>query len=102
MPRRIPTFRAGPPATGSRRAYEQSRPRQEDKNFYSSTRWLKLRAAFLAENPLCADCKQLGRLTPAEHVHHIKERKLRPELAFDWDNLEALCPPCHNAKRAAP
>lgn len=101
MPRKIPTFRPGPlSAHVARRAYESSRPRQADKNFYSSARWVKLRAAFLAEHPLCADCQRQGRLTPAVHVHHVKERKTYPDLALDWDNLESACVPCHNAKRS--
>lgn len=98
MPRRVPSFRPVPKAA-VRRAYENTRGRQEDKNFYSSTRWIRLRLAFLAENPLCHDCKVEGRIVPAVDVHHIKERKDFPELAYEWSNLQALCKRCHNGKR---
>lgn len=96
MPARIPYHKApGTPAAA--RVYERAAPRQEDKNFYSSTRWVKLRRAFLAEHPTCngPGCTAL-----AHHVDHILERKARPDLAHEWDNLQGLCVPCHNRKRA--
>lgn len=83
----------------TRRAYEDTDQRKLDKSFYGSAAWLKLRRAFLAENPLCADCRRAGRVTAAEHVHHVVERKADPSRALDWSNLEALCPPCHNRQR---
>jgi len=45
---------------------------------------------------LCQSCKRNGRLTVANTVHHIKELKNHPELALDMDNLETICPTCHN------
>lgn len=104
MPRRIPTHRPAGSTLGTattRRAYERRDDRKEDKAFYKSPAWRRLRLAFLREHPLCADCERIGLLTAAEHVHHTLERKDRPDLALDWDNLEGLCPPCHNRKRGA-
>lgn len=75
------------------------RARQIDKNFYASAPWRKLRAAFLAQGPLCVDCRKQGRITEAKHVHHVLPRKTHPHLALDWDNLEALCVKCHNARK---
>ena len=37
-----------------------------------SNRWIKLRRAKLTACPLCEDCKETGRITPATEVHHIK------------------------------
>lgn len=100
MPKRVATYR---PHFLSRakttRAYETTASRLADKRFYASAAWLRLRAAFLAENPLCNACQTQGQVTAAEHVHHLKERKDYPELALEWSNLEALCQPCHNRKR---
>jgi len=100
MPKRVATYR---PHFLSRakttRAYESSASRLADKRFYASAAWLRLRNAFLAENPLCADCTREGRDVAAEHVHHLKERKDHPELALEWSNLQALCQRCHNSKR---
>lgn len=102
MPQRIARYR--PPGTATRdakdaaRAYRGQEARQLGNRFYASAAWRKLRAAFLAEHPLCADCERRGRTTAAAHVHHVKPRKERPDLALDSDNLESLCQPCHNAK----
>ena len=77
------------------KAYDNSPGRKADKAWYQSEAWRRVRAAVLAENPLCAHCLTRDVLTPATHVHHIKERKDAPELAYDRANLEALCSPCH-------
>jgi 5-methylcytosine-specific restriction protein A len=97
MPRRIGYLKPphAPTPTEQRRNYDQAR--QEDKNFYSSDRWRRLRAAKLRDQPLCEDCRASSRLTKAEHVHHIQPRKLRPDLACERLNLRSLCAACHNA-----
>lgn len=99
MPQRIPTHRSGPPGHDPRRAYERSRTRRDDKNFYSSKRWRAFRAWWLSLHPLCVDCEKQGRHTTAIDVHHVLERKDRPDLAFDESNVEGLCKACHGAKR---
>ncbi len=102
MPSRIPSYR--PPWLKSpqqaARQYDATAERKADKAFYKSLVWKALRAAFLAVNPLCADCYKRGRVTPANHVHHVIDRKVRPDLALEWTNLESTCRACHNAKRA--
>lgn len=70
------------------------------KPFYTSTRWRKLRAAFLAENPLCVRCSERGRVVPAVVADHVIDRCDAPERAYDVSNLEALCVSCHNRKTA--
>jgi 5-methylcytosine-specific restriction protein A len=97
MPGKIQYYR--PPGQAEvKKAYERAPARQEDKNFYSSTRWRKLRASYLASHPLCESCQVKGITTFAEHVHHRHARKTHPHLALDWVNLKAVCPPCHLAE----
>jgi 5-methylcytosine-specific restriction enzyme A len=91
-------FHRPPGVADSKRIYERMPRRQEDKNFYSSAKWLKLRAVFLARKPLCVECEKEGRSEAAAHVDHVRPRKTHPELAFDWANLQGLCIPHHNAK----
>jgi 5-methylcytosine-specific restriction protein A len=91
-------------ASAERRAanaavYRAGPERAEDNRFYSSRRWRRLRALFLAAHPLCAECSRQGRTQIATDVHHKRERKQDPDRALDWSNLEALCRACHNAKR---
>jgi 5-methylcytosine-specific restriction enzyme A len=94
MPRRIPFCRpARLPSSGNGRTADKS---ERDK-FYAGTKWRKLRAAFLKENPLCAACSLDGLLTAATVVHHKVERLEDPDLALDWDNLEGLCSPHHTS-----
>lgn len=65
--------------------------------FYNSTAWKKLRVvALVRDNYLCQPCLRNKRLTTANTVHHIKPRLDHPELALDLDNLESICPSCHN------
>ncbi|MFC0853114.1 HNH endonuclease [Halalkalibacter oceani] len=65
--------------------------------FYKSTAWLKFRElALLRDNHLCQPCLRQKRITPANTVHHIKPIEDFPELALTLDNVESICPPCHN------
>ena len=40
-------------------------------------------------------CQRCGRRA-ATTVHHIIPREERPALALDLDNLQSICPQCHN------
>ena len=73
-------------------------------------RWRELRISYLREHPLCERCIREGKaagvpegyITPAIDVHHrvpVETAKTLQEmerLAYDWNNLEALCIPCHS------
>ncbi|MEG1925603.1 MAG: HNH endonuclease signature motif containing protein, partial [Ruthenibacterium sp.] len=45
-------------------------------------------------HPLCEECKNQGKLTPAEEVHHINP--LSNGGDSKTNNLMALCKPCHS------
>lgn len=79
-------------------ARDYDRRNQEDRKFYWSSQWRKLRAAFLRrpENALCGLCLERGRVEPAVDVHHVKARLDYPELALDEANLVGLCKACHS------
>jgi 5-methylcytosine-specific restriction protein A len=57
-------------------------------------RWRKIRKVFLTAHPLCELCREQGRYTPAEEVHHIKP--LSEGGTHDYENLMALCKSCHS------
>lgn len=71
------------------------------KNVYNTYRWRKLRLYYLSEHPLCEQCLKNGIKKLAEHVHHCEEistgnsNEQMIQLAFDINNLEALCKECH-------
>jgi 5-methylcytosine-specific restriction enzyme A len=61
-------------------------------------RWRELRAAVLAEQPLCASCAGGGRVEAATEVDHVVPRSRGG--GDEWSNLQALCKRCHSAKTA--
>jgi len=110
MPRAAPTYRQRlKVAARNRRDKAEgkirdlpNRDRQEAALFYASAPWRRLRRWFLNRNTLCADPfgthADAGTIVPAEHVDHIKPRRDRPDLAFNPENLQALCHSCHSRK----
>ena len=70
--------------------------------FCSSWRWRKARKMFLRRHPLCANPHGIHtEPVPATDVDHIKPRCDRPDLSFDFDNLQSLCKQCHSIKTAS-
>lgn len=61
-------------------------------------RWRKVRAAYLAANPVCVVCERRGRVVPATEVDHIKAHRGNDTLFWDELNWQALCKPCHSEK----
>jgi 5-methylcytosine-specific restriction endonuclease McrA len=97
MPTRPPTHRpAGwtPPAERAA-AYEAARGPAHRRGY--DWAWRKLRAAFLAANPVCthAGCGQ-----PATDADHELSVQARPDLRLEWGNLRALCHAHHSARTA--
>lgn len=67
------------------------------QNFYNSAAWKALRAQkFAQENGLCERCRKKGRIIAGKEVHHKIPIESRWDLRLDIDNLELLCPACHN------
>jgi 5-methylcytosine-specific restriction endonuclease McrA len=61
-------------------------------------RWRLARLHYLARNPLCRLCLQLGRTTAASVVDHIvKHHGPRDPLLWDRSNWQPLCKRCHDS-----
>lgn len=58
-----------------------------------------MRAELFTRDPLCAECKRLGRVTLATQRDHIKA--LAEGGADDDSNVQGLCADCHEAKSKA-
>lgn len=84
------------------RKYTNDEKRKARQKIYNSSKWKQLRIAKLQQQPLCEECERIGRITPAEHVHHSKSfMKANTEielldLAYNYSNLMSLCAECHN------
>ena len=72
------------------------------QKIYNSSTWQKLRNSYLMEHPLCENCLLLNKVTPAKEVHHDREisngntLEEMQDIAFNPDNLIALCVACHH------
>ena len=70
----------------------------ERQRVYQSKRWQRLRLYYLSEHPLCEECLAQGKIQEAIDVHHITTfvgAVNAEELAYNYDNLKALCKQCH-------
>jgi 5-methylcytosine-specific restriction protein A len=80
------------------RAYHQASPKHKENNrFYASAQWIRVRDAHRALEPLCRECRSVGKLTQVEIVDHIIPRE-DGGAPFDHANLQSLCRTHHNAK----
>lgn len=76
------------------KTYNDSKRDQSRQTFETSSRWRKIRHAYMARHPLCADCLDAGRITQAQEVHHIDDNyNHNGEL-----NLMSLCTSCHSKR----
>lgn len=68
----------------------------------NTSRWQNLRSSYLQRHPVCEKCEENGRTRLATCVHHIipvedaKDAETMESLAFDGNNLMALCSECHD------
>lgn len=89
--RHVPTGADGKPVKpATSQEYELAR------RIRSSATWQKCRAVKLARDPVCERCRE----KLADEVHHIERLAVRPDLAFQLDNLRALCRDCHDIEDA--
>lgn len=105
MPKRPkrPCSRTGCPNLTDGRFCEQHE-KQENKRYEKYDRdpavrrrygraWKRIRDRHVAAHPLCERCREQGKLTPTEEVHHI--RSLSQGGTHDKSNLISLCKSCH-------
>lgn len=62
------------------------------------SQWQRIRARYLAQNPLCVRCLANHRTEVAVVVDHVVPKSQGG--TDDASNYQALCVPCHNRKTA--
>jgi 5-methylcytosine-specific restriction protein A len=78
--------------------------KQKYQNVYQDKRWKFIVVSKKRVNPLCERCEKNGKVVQMQEVHHVipfetgKTAEEVDRLAFDWDNVESLCEPCHEAR----
>lgn len=72
---------------------------------YQNPTWRKLRDTYLRNHPICEECLNKGKVTPATDIHHLvspfRHGEVNYNLLLDYDNLMALCKECHGNIHAA-
>lgn len=75
--------------------------RKERQKVYQTTLWKNMTKQQIQNVPLCQVCEIEGRITLAEHSHHLisfvgKSEEEKQQLAFNPDNIVSVCAKCHN------
>lgn len=74
----------------------------DNTRYYNTSAWENLREWYIKRHPFCEECEKEGRVTLAQHVHHItpflrgETEEERWKLLLDSDNLESVCAECHS------
>ena len=68
-----------------------------NKNKLYDRKWRKARRAYLEEHPLCEECLDNDRITPARDIDHVIPLS-EGGARLDCSNFRALCRRCHNRK----
>lgn len=76
--------------------YDRQRGTAAERGYDAN--WREARAAFLAANPLCAECRRNGKLEPATRADHIIPHRGDKQLFWNESNWQGLCERCHNRK----
>jgi 5-methylcytosine-specific restriction protein A len=93
-------------AHGERCTHQQQRWQQADQRRCTSRQrgytrqWELARATYLADHPLCVQCRQAGRVEVATVVDHVVPHKGNMDLFWRRENWQSLCAPCHGVKTA--
>ena len=66
----------------------------KNRDVYDNPRWKKLRAIVKEDEPLCRYCLAKGLAVDTKDIDHILSIN-NGGKAYDRDNLQGLCRPCH-------
>ena len=98
MPQAARPFRSGPDDDQGRPA--RSQRSQLGQMLLNSHAWRRASKAYLAVNPMCAECERQGRATFATEVHHTVAHRGDTGIFWQEDLWESLCCSCHSKETA--
>ncbi len=96
MPQRPPVHRTPGWKPFALDEHRLSQKRDRDNAIYDGA-WRRLRAKFLAANPVCCVPGCGFPATEADHIVSVRECLQR---RLDWSNLRGMCKPHHSARTA--
>ena len=79
-----------------RKAFERSTDKA-NRDVYDSPAWRTTRKIVREDEPLCRYCLEKGLAVDTEEIDHILPIN-QGGNAYERDNLQGLCTPCHRAK----
>lgn len=83
----------------SNKTYDTTMRAKDRSKIYNSKKWKDVRVkALVRDEFMCVSCRKNNIDTQAEEVDHIIELQDRIDLAFELDNTQSLCRPCHSKK----
>ena len=83
---------------GGRCARHEARPNADERAWYSSQRWQRVRAVVLVEEPWCLECERQGVREPNTDVDHRVPHRGEARLFWDRANLNGKCHRHHAMK----
>lgn len=92
--------------TGYCDKHKQQKQKQYDKQRGTAaqrgydSRWREARDQYLKDNPLCVDCLEVDKITPATVVDHNEPHKGDPVKFWDKSNWKSRCKRHHDIKTA--
>lgn len=90
---------ASHPPREPRKKVRKDWEKYNNRHIYQSSRWQRLREQQLILQPLCEHCLLIDIVREANTVDHIVEVRDGGDI-WDIENLQSLCPACHNRKTA--
>lgn len=97
MPRRAKKLK--PHWVPSRKKHERL---VDNYKFYNSSKWRRTSRSYRNAHPTCEmECKELGRVGPAEVCDHKDQLRVILEQGrdpYDWNELQSSCKSCHAKK----
>lgn len=95
-----PRFRPGCAAPAAVTRFTKPRERSDRRGSPRTrgldARWDRLSKRYRRANPFCEESARRGIDAPVEVVDHIIPREERPDLAYEWSNLQSLTARLHD------
>jgi len=85
---------------GKKRKRDKTVNSKAFSKWYNTSRWKKLRAYKIMQNPVCELCQAKGITKQTEEAHHIVFININnpdPDMIYDYENLMSVCKTCHCA-----
>lgn len=87
------------PNSGRQRMAVQIKRERAERSEEYDYAWSKFSKEYREVNPFCVECLKHGNYN-SDHIQvdHIIPLEERPDLKYNFDNLQSICRSCHSSK----